>query len=466
MSSISLFRPLFRTAILAALMSCQSLVVAGPTVTTGHLDNDEASPAFKLEKLPAPAKGDAAESAVFEVISGSRDPNGGTVAVLADGKLPSDSDEPSANFFFRAGTKGGQLRVDLTRLVEVSQINTYSWHPADRGPQVYTLFASDGSAADFKLVPGSNPEGQGWKKIASVDTRSGGEAGGIYGASIGDGKEVIGKFRYLLFSIDQTREGDPFANTFYSEIDVIAAGTQPTPITSNLSTAAAPFIIHAPERACAISFNTTQAPELKEWADQKLAPVLAEWYPRLTNIMASEGYKAPSKFSVEIKPVDGVAFTSGTKVVANAKWLKGELDGEAIGALLHEEVHVLQQYGRGRRNNPGSHSPPGWLVEGIPDYIRWFVYEPQSHGADVVWMSRLRNLDLRYNASYRTSANFLDYVSQKYDTNLVTKVNAACREHRDTAEVFRQASGKTLTELNEEWVKWVTEQVAAIRAKK
>jgi hypothetical protein len=25
---------------------------------------------------------------------------------------------------------------------------------------------------------------------------------------------------------------------------------------------------------------------------------------------------------------------------------------------------------------------PGWLVEGIPDYIRWFQYEPQSHGAD------------------------------------------------------------------------------------
>jgi hypothetical protein len=466
MSSILLIRPLFRAGILAGMLSCPFLAVAGPTVTTGHLDNDEASPAFKLEKLPAPAKGDAAESALFEVIKGSRDPNGGTASVLADGKLPTDSDEPGANFFFRAGTKGGQLRVDLTRTVEVRQINTYSWHPADRGPQVYTLYASDGAAANFKLAPESNPGEQGWQKIASVDTRTGGDAGGIYGASIGDGKEALGKFRYLLFDIAQTREGDPFANTFYSEIDVIAAGTEPAPITSTLNTTAAPFVIHAPDQACAISIHTTEAPELKEWAEKKLAPVLAEWYPRLTNIMASEGYKAPSRFSVEIKPVPGVAFTSGTKVVANSKWLKGELDGEAIGALLHEEVHVLQQYGRGRRNNPGSHSPPGWLVEGIPDYIRWFVYEPQSHGADVVWMSRLRNLDLRYNASYRTSANFLDYVSQNYDTNLVTKVNAACREHRDTAEVFRQASGKSLTELNDEWVKWATEQVAAIRAKK
>ena len=466
MSSLFLIRPLCRAGILASLLSSQFLALAGPTVTTGHLDNDEASPAFKLEKLPAPAKGDAADNALFEVINGSRDPNGGSVSVLADGKLPADSDDPSANFFFRAGTKGGQLRVDLTRAVDVTQINTYSWHAGDRGPQVYTLYASDGSSVDFKLAPEKNPEQQGWQKIAAVDTRTGGDAGGIYGASIGDAKESLGKFRYLIFDIAQTREGDPFANTFYSEIDVVAAGTEPAPIATSLTTTAPPFVIYAPERACAISVDTAQAPELKEWAEQKLAPVLAEWYPRLTNIMTSEGYKAPAKFSVEIKPMPGVAFTSGTKVVANSKWLEGELKGEAVGALLHEEVHVLQQYGRGRRNNPGAHSPPGWLVEGIPDYIRWFVYEPQSHGADNIWMSRLRKLDLRYDAGYRTSANFLDYVSQKYDTNLVTKVNAACRNHRDTSEVFREASGKSLAELNDEWAKWVTEQVAAIRAKK
>ncbi len=461
-----MIRSLLPAGIMAGLLCCQMPASATSTVTTGHLENDEASPSFNLEKLPAPAKGDAAESALFEVLSGARDPNGGSASVLADGKLPTDSDEPSANFFFRAGTQGGRLRMDLTKVVDIKQINSYSWHPGDRGPQVYTLYASDGAAADFKLAPEKNPEQQGWQKIATVDTRSGTDAGGIYGASIAAGKETLGKFRYLLFDIAQTREGDPFANTFYSEIDVIEAGTEPAGIASTLTTTAPPFVIYAPERACAISFNTSQAPELKEWAEQTLAPVLAEWYPRLTNIMTSEGYKAPAKFSVEIKPMPGVAFTSGTKVVANSNWLQGELKGEAVGALLHEEVHVLQQYGRGRRNNPGAHSPPGWLVEGIPDYIRWFVYEPQSHGADNIWMSRLRKLDLRYDAGYRTSANFLDYVSQKYDTNIVTKVNAACREHRDTTEVFRQASGKPLAELNEEWAKWVTEQVAAIRAKK
>ena len=41
---------------------------------------------------------------------------------------------------------------------------------------------------------------------------------------------------------------------------------------------------------------------------------------------------------------------------------------------MHELVHVVQQYRR---------RPPGWLVEGIPDYIRWYLYEPQSRGAEI-----------------------------------------------------------------------------------
>ena len=48
---------------------------------------------------------------------------------------------------------------------------------------------------------------------------------------------------------------------------------------------------------------------------------------------------------------DGVAATGGTRITANSTWLKHELDREGLGALLHEEVHVLQQYRRPRRDN-------------------------------------------------------------------------------------------------------------------
>src|SRR6185503_11535994 len=147
------------------------------------------------------------------------------------------------------------------------------------------------------------------------------------------------------------------------------------------------------------------------------------------------------------------AATSGTRVTANSDWLKRELKREAVGALVHEAVHVVQQYGWGRRTN--SEAPrirvPGFLTEGIPDYIRWFLYEPESHGADLTWLRRQRNLNLRYDAGYRQSANFLNYVVETYDKGLITKLNAACRQRSYTEELWKTATGKTLQELADEW---------------
>src|SRR5947209_7171201 len=127
----------------------------------------------------------------------------------------------------------------------------------------------------------------------------------------------------------------------------------------------APFVIRSSDGYCQISIDTAKAPELKEWAEQKLGPTLAQWYPKLMAMLPSEGYSAPTNFSISIRPGNGVAATGGTRVTANSTWLKKELNGEAVGALLHEEVHVIQQYGRARRN-PGATRAPGWLTEAIP----------------------------------------------------------------------------------------------------
>src|SRR5205823_4657262 len=162
-----------------------------------------------------------------------------------------------------------------------------------------------------------------------------------------------------------------FGNTFYSEIDVVdgsaAAGSASG---TESATAAEPFITRSPDGYCEITIDTSKAGDLKEWAEQKLAPVLAEWYPKIVAMLPSEGYRAPTNFSVTIAPGRGVAATGGGRVTANSTWLKRELDREAIGALVHEEVHVVQRYGGGRRGNPNPDfkRPPGWLVEGIPDY--------------------------------------------------------------------------------------------------
>ena len=439
--------------------------LAEASVTMEHNDSEHASAAFKFKTVPAPSATDAATKARFAIVDGTRDENGGDLDKLHDGKTPTEADQPAENFFFDAGTAGGRLLVDLGSAVEIAQVNTYSWHPSDRGPQVYKLYAADGKADGFNERPkrGTDPASCGWKLIANVDTRpKSGETGGQYGVSIADPAGKLGGFQYLLFVISRTEDADDFGNTFFSEIDVVGEGGA-APAAAAASTSEGPFVIQSTDGYCAIAIDTAGAPDLKSWAETKLAPVLAEWYPKIAAMLASDGYNPPKAFRVTIRPDRGVAATGGTNVTVNSDWLKNELTREGLGAILHEEVHVIQRYGGGRRSNPDAQRvrPPGWLVEGIPDYIRWFIYEPQSHGADITWMKTRRNLQLKYDVGYRISANFLNYVVQNYAKDLITRLNAACRQGKSTEEIWQAATGKTLAQLSDEWKASVEKEIAA-----
>ena len=108
---------------------------------------------FSNEGVAAPARNDAASTATFELIDGRADPNGGGLAVLNDDRLPLDADQPRASFFFAQASKGGRVRVDLGEVRDVVQVNSFSWHPGERGPQVYTVYLSDGMSSDFNAAP-------------------------------------------------------------------------------------------------------------------------------------------------------------------------------------------------------------------------------------------------------------------------------------------------------------------------
>src|SRR5713226_9618555 len=91
-------------------------------------EHSAAGSGFTFKSVPAPANNDAATTAQFTLVDGARDPNGGDLAVLHDGRVPSGEDQPSDNFFFRAGTDGGRIQIDLGRVISVKQVGTYSWH--------------------------------------------------------------------------------------------------------------------------------------------------------------------------------------------------------------------------------------------------------------------------------------------------------------------------------------------------
>ncbi|MEN6576038.1 MAG: family 16 glycoside hydrolase [Phycisphaerales bacterium] len=429
---------------------------------------DSASAGFRFPNVPLPSQNDAATRAAFTLVDGRRDRNGGELDTLHDGRVPTEEDQPAANFFFNAGTDGGRILVDLGGVIEVKQVNTYSWHPGARGPQVYGLYASEGSAGGFVAQPkkGTDPATCGWTLIAQVDTRpQQGDGGGQYGVGISDSGGVMGKYRYLLFDVSRTEGDDPFGNTFFSEIDVVDPVTPVVPVGA-VGTPSDGVdrreVVEAESGKYRIAIDTTETPDLTEWAHKELAPVVREWYPKLVEMLPSEGYDAPTQVSITFsESMQGVAATGGTRIRCAAAWFRQNLQGEAKGAVVHELAHVVQNYGLARRNNPNATRTPGWLVEGICDYIRWFLYEPQTRGAEIT----SRNIDrARYDGNYRISANFLNWVTGTYDKDIVAKLNAAAREGRYSEDLWKTATGKTVQELGDEWKAAMGKKIAEAAA--
>ncbi len=193
-------------------------------ITIDHNANDAASRDFKFKNVPSPVKDDAAAKAKLILIDGEIDGNAADLTAVTDGLLPTDSDEPGANFFFNAGSSGGRFRLDFGRAIDVAQVNTYSWHPNTRGPQVYKLYGSMGDDPKFNADPNRrmDPTSVGWVMIASVNTAAthGGD-GGQYAVGITSPSGTLGKYRHLMFDCFVTETSDDWGNTFYSEIDVI-----------------------------------------------------------------------------------------------------------------------------------------------------------------------------------------------------------------------------------------------------
>jgi hypothetical protein len=435
---------------------------------TDRNDIESATFDFKFKNVPQPSRNDAATKATFTIVDGRRDRNGGNLDKLHDGKVPTEEDQPSENFFFNAGTEGGRLLIDLGDVIEIKQVNTYSWHPNTRGPQLYKLYASNGKTEGFNQQPkdGTNPQTCGWKLIATVDTRpQEGTGGGQYAVSICNSDGTIGKYQYLLFDISATEQSDPFGNTFFSEIDVV----DPTSEAVAALPAYQPSgevqreIVEADGGTYQITIETTETTDLADWAHKELAPVVQKWYPKIVKMLPSEGYEAPTRVNIAFSAsMRGVAATGGTRVRCAANWFRRQLEGEAKGAVVHELVHVVQNYGMARRTNPNPSRTPGWLVEGIADYIRWFLYEPETCGAEITGRNISR---ARYDGSYRISANFLNWVTETYDKDIVRKLNAAARQGNYSEGMWTKLTGHTVQELGDEWKASLEKKLAAERAK-
>jgi hypothetical protein len=178
----------------------------------------------------------------------------------------------------------------------------------------------------------------------------------------------------------------------------------------------------------------SDAPEMKEWAEEA-GRICERNYPMICEELFSPGFKPLTVIHMTLKKdYRGVAAAGGGRITGSVQYFKSHRDD--FGAMVHETCHCVQLY-RSRRN-------PGWLVEGIADYIRFFKYEPGKIG-------RLDSDRAKYDASYRVTAAFLDYVSQKHDPLIVKKLNNIMRDGQYKEEVWKELTGKTVEELNQDW---------------
>ncbi len=180
--------------------------------------------------------------------------------------------------------------------------------------------------------------------------------------------------------------------------------------------------------------DCSDSPEMTGWAEE-VARLCERWYPRLNEMLKSDGYKPTHYVKMRITPTyNGVAAAGGGNIVGSSRFFKAHPDD--AGAMIHETTHIIQRY-RGRNN-------PSWLVEGLADYIRFFQFEPGKIGP-------INARRARYDASYRTTAAFLAYVVDTYDKSLISELNTLMREGKYKEEVFKDLTGKTVKELDEEW---------------
>lgn len=134
----------------------------------------------------------------------------------------------------------------------------------------------------------------------------------------------------------------------------------------------------------------------------------------------------------------GVAATSGGIVRYSPKWMAEH--PEDIDVVTHEVMHIVQGY-------PGG-AGPGWLTEGIADYVR-YIYGVNNEAGK--WSLPNYDASHAYTKSYRVTARFLVWLEKNKKKNMVTKLDGAMRSKTYSADLWKELTGKTLDELWSEY---------------
>ena len=189
-----------------------------------------------------------------------------------------------------------------------------------------------------------------------------------------------------------------------------------------------------------ITADWSETPDLADWA-RRAGELCAQWYPKIAELLPSEGFQPPQRVRLRFRQdMRGVAATGRNTISVAAQYVRRNTND--WGMIIHELVHVVQAY---PEPEPG-YIKPGWLVEGIADYIRLAHFEPQAR------RPRINPDKARYTDSYKTTAIFLEWAERTYNHHLIRSLNQALRQGRFKLDLFKEITGKTVDELWQEFI--------------
>ncbi len=178
------------------------------------------------------------------------------------------------------------------------------------------------------------------------------------------------------------------------------------------------------------NIDVSEVPQLEDWALEARQRAI-KWYPIICDSLKTDGFSPPRKFDLIFrKDMPGVAGTSGDRISISSAWVTAH-PGD-FGMVGHELTHVIQHYPR---------NDAGWLVEGIADYIRYYVLEPGSRQA------HFNPATSSYKQGYQPAAGLLHYLESSRAPMIVAKLNTALRDGKYSDDLFRQIAGDDLDAL-------------------
>ena len=188
-----------------------------------------------------------------------------------------------------------------------------------------------------------------------------------------------------------------------------------------------------------VRLDVSETPDLETWG-QTAKTLCEEWYPKIVALLPSAGFEPPDTVRLRFsKDMKGVAATGGTRITVAASYVRKATND--FGMVIHELTHIVQAYPSVKEGC----TKPGWLVEGIADYIRLSHFEPQAR------KPRINPDKASYRDAYKTTAAFLEWIEKKHDKEIVKKLNAPLRAGTFKMELFKEYTGKDVDELWKEF---------------